>query len=330
MHPRPLRELALQAPGLDRFRAALQRHLVAAARSAKASLLEPAGHAADEDLAGRGRLLEPGRDIHGVAADGVVALLRAGRAADDLAGVHPDADLERAVQLAQRLPDLQGAAKRALRVVVMSRGAPKIAMTASPMYFSSVPPKSHDLGRHRREIGALQLAHGLGVAVLGASGESDEVREEDRHQAPLVRDRHAGHCALPCHIRSRVEGGHRYVGCTLGYLALALGRRDGDTSGHQILRRDPMRRTRALFLAALFALTVSVPVSAATTFGVKAIVKENFERAPSNEPCVEAANTLTCPGQGNAGRFGQLTSSAVYTDGSSSSPARSPSATARR
>ena len=77
-----------------------------------------------------------------------------------------------------------------------------------------------------------------------------------------------------------------------------------------------MRRTRALLIAALLALTVSVPVSAATTFGVKAIVKENFERAPSNEPCVEAATTLTCPGVGNAGRFGQLTSSAIY-DGSS-------------
>jgi hypothetical protein len=79
-----------------------------------------------------------------------------------------------------------------------------------------------------------------------------------------------------------------------------------------------MRRTRALLLAALLALTVSVPVSGATTFGVKAIVKENFERAPSNEPCVrdEVNATLTCPGQGNAGRFGQLTSSAVY-DGSS-------------
>ena len=57
-------------------------------------------------------------------------------------------------------------------------------------------------------------------------------------------------------------------------------------------------------------------MSAATRFGVKAIVKENFERAPSNEPCVGAANTLTCPGQGNAGRFGQLTSSAIYTEGS--------------
>jgi hypothetical protein len=77
-----------------------------------------------------------------------------------------------------------------------------------------------------------------------------------------------------------------------------------------------MRRAIALLLAALLALTVSAPVSA-VTFDVRAIVKENFERAPSDEPCVadEVNQTLTCPGQGNAGRFGQLTSSAVY-DGS--------------
>lgn len=77
-----------------------------------------------------------------------------------------------------------------------------------------------------------------------------------------------------------------------------------------------MRRTRALFLAVLLALTVSVPVSAATTFSVKAIIRENFERAPSNDPCVfdEVNETLTCPGVGNAGRFGQLTSVAVWTD----------------
>ena len=50
---------------------------------------------------------------------------------------------------------------------------------------------------------------------------------------------------------------------------------------------------------------------------MRAIVKENFERAPSNEPCVfDAGNeTLTCPGRGTAGRFGRFTSSAIY-DGS--------------
>ena len=77
-----------------------------------------------------------------------------------------------------------------------------------------------------------------------------------------------------------------------------------------------MRRTRALFLGVLLALTVSVPVSAETTFSVKAIIRENFERAPSNDPCVfdEVNETLTCPGVGNAGRFGQLTSVADWTN----------------
>ena len=80
-----------------------------------------------------------------------------------------------------------------------------------------------------------------------------------------------------------------------------------------------MRRTRALFLAvlaALLALSVAAPVSA-VTFDVRAVVKENFERAPSDEPCVfdEVNETLTCPGIGTAGRFGRFTSSAVY-DGS--------------
>ena len=80
-----------------------------------------------------------------------------------------------------------------------------------------------------------------------------------------------------------------------------------------------MRRTRALFLAvlaALLALSVAAPVSA-VTFDVRAVIKENFERAPSDEPCVfdEVNQTLTCPGTGTAGRFGRFSSSAIY-DGS--------------
>ena len=80
-----------------------------------------------------------------------------------------------------------------------------------------------------------------------------------------------------------------------------------------------MRRTRALFpavLTALLTLSVAAPVSA-VTFDVRAVIKENFERAPSDEPCVfdEVNETLTCPGRGTAGRFGRFTSSAIY-DGS--------------
>ena len=78
-----------------------------------------------------------------------------------------------------------------------------------------------------------------------------------------------------------------------------------------------MRRTRALLARCPVGPDGFRARIRGDHFEVKAIVKENFERAPSNEPCVldEVAATLTCPGQGNAGRFGQLTSSAIY-DGS--------------
>ena len=186
VHARPLRQLALQAPGLDRFRAALQRHLFQR-REGEGIGAEPAGHASDEDLAGRGRLLEPGRDVHGIAADGVVALLRTGGAAHDLAGVHADADLERAVQLAQCPADLEGAAQGALRVIVVSLGGAEDRHHRVADVLLERPAESDDLAGHRREVRALQLADGLRVTVLGAPGEADEVREEDRHQAPLVR-----------------------------------------------------------------------------------------------------------------------------------------------
>ena len=60
-------------------------------------------------------------------------------------------------------------------------------------------------------------------------------------------------------------------------------------------------------------LAFAVPVSAATTIQVSALVKETFERAPSNTPCEfdEIDEAFTCFGRGNAGRFGQLTSVVV-------------------
>src|ERR687895_2193892 len=75
-----------------------------------------------------------------------------------------------------------------------------------------------------------------------------------------------------------------------------------------------MRRSRALLLAGLMPLVIAAPASAATTIEVRAFVKENFERAPSNIPCEfdEVAETVTCFGRGNAGRFGQMTSVVVF------------------
>ena len=76
-----------------------------------------------------------------------------------------------------------------------------------------------------------------------------------------------------------------------------------------------MRRISALLLAFLLALTLAAPAFAVTSISVKAFVKENFERAPSDIPCQfdEAADTFTCFGRGNAGRFGPITSVVVFT-----------------
>ena len=75
-----------------------------------------------------------------------------------------------------------------------------------------------------------------------------------------------------------------------------------------------MRRISALLLAFLLALTLAAPAFAATTFPVRAFVKENFERAPSDRPCEfdEATEAVTCFGFGNAKRFGPITSVIVF------------------
>ena len=77
-----------------------------------------------------------------------------------------------------------------------------------------------------------------------------------------------------------------------------------------------MRRISALVLMSLLAPALAAPTMAATTIPVSAFVKENFERAPSDKPCVfvEEPESFTCYGFGNAGRFGPLTSEVTFTE----------------
>ena len=65
-----------------------------------------------------------------------------------------------------------------------SSGAPQKAMTASPMYLSSVPPFEDDVG-HRREVLVEEGDQRLGVERLGDRGEAADVGEEDG-QLPLL------------------------------------------------------------------------------------------------------------------------------------------------
>jgi hypothetical protein len=78
-----------------------------------------------------------------------------------------------------------------------------------------------------------------------------------------------------------------------------------------------MHRISAMVLMSMLALALAAPAMAATTIPVSAFVKENFERAPSDEPCTfveEPSFSFTCYGFGNAGRFGPLTSEVTFTD----------------
>ena len=77
-----------------------------------------------------------------------------------------------------------------------------------------------------------------------------------------------------------------------------------------------MRRISALLLASLLVVAIAAPAAGVTTISVKAFIKENFERAPSNIPCEVTEESITCFGRGNAGRFGPITSVVVFTEDS--------------
>ncbi len=73
-----------------------------------------------------------------------------------------------------------------------------------------------------------------------------------------------------------------------------------------------MRRISALLLASLMVLVVAAPAFGATTISFHAFIKESLGRAPSDVPCDFDAESVTCYGSGNAGRYGQITSVGVF------------------
>ena len=111
-------------------------------------------------------------------------------AADDLAGVDADADLEPVAQPGDGLPDGERRPKRALGVVVvrLRRAEQRHHRVADVLL--DAPAVALDLGRDRAEVRALEVADLFGVAGLGTPGEADEVGEEHAHEPPLVADRH--------------------------------------------------------------------------------------------------------------------------------------------
>ena len=89
-------------------------------------------------------------------------------------------------------------------------GAPKTAITASPMNFSTVPPKRSSSVAQARVVRREQRAHVLGVELLGAGREADEVGEEHRDDlALLARAAPAASSAAPQALQNRAVPGSR-------------------------------------------------------------------------------------------------------------------------
>ncbi len=108
---------------------------------------ESIGRLADQDLAGSGRLLQPGRGVHRVAGHERLAPARV--AGHHLSGVdpRPHRDLDTRGRLGgrgsavERRSRISAAARTARRASSSwRRGMPNTAMIASPMNFSTVPP----------------------------------------------------------------------------------------------------------------------------------------------------------------------------------------------
>ena len=167
--------LALQVEGLER----LDLHRVAD---------QAVCGVAEDDLAGCGGLFEPGGHVHGVATD---ESLRAGGSLlprHDLAGVHPDPDLERDAVVAFELlvePPHRGAhvlggAHGTHRVVLVQRRDAEHRHHRVPDELLHRSTVALDRGGHLLEVPAHDAAEGLRVEPLAQRGRARDVAEYDR------------------------------------------------------------------------------------------------------------------------------------------------------
>ena len=102
-----------------------------------------------------------------------------------LAGQDAGSGLEVRAQGGDRVDQLERRPDRAFRVVLVGdRRSPDGHDRVADELLDRPPVQLHDRGG-RVEVAAQQLAHGLGVAVLGEGREADEVGEHDGDQAAL-------------------------------------------------------------------------------------------------------------------------------------------------
>ncbi len=128
-------------------------------------------------------LLQPRGDVHGVPADGVVPRLRAApHAAHHLTGVDADADLESRAQRLHCFADAKRSTECPLGVVVVRLRCPEDRHHRVADVLLDAPAVSLDLAGYGGEVGALDLAHRLGIARLRPTGKAHQVGEEGGHE----------------------------------------------------------------------------------------------------------------------------------------------------
>ena len=129
---------------------------------------------ADQDLARPGSLLQPRRDVHGVAGDERLA-----GAGDDLAGVHADADLE--AEPGDGVAHLDRRPNGSQRVVLVDLGQPE---DRHRRVADELLDRAAVALEDRAELGVVaahELAQDLGIGPLAERRRADEVAEHDGH-----------------------------------------------------------------------------------------------------------------------------------------------------
>ena len=133
---------------------------------------------ADQDVAGGGRLLEPGSHVHGVAHDERLALRRIPR--EHVAGVDADAGLD-LPHLPHRVTHLERRPQRPQRVVLVHGGdAEDGHQRVADHLLDNAAVSLHGLADRRVEP-RHHAAHDLGVGPLGERRRADDVAEEHGH-----------------------------------------------------------------------------------------------------------------------------------------------------
>ena len=147
---------------------------------------------ADQHAARRRRHLEPLRDVHRVAEGGVVAT-RAQRTDEHLAGVdadaHLDVDVEPIGPRADRLLHPQRRPHGPLGVVLVAHRRAEQGDDGVADDLVDAAAERVDVVDEALEAPVDDALHLLGITALGQRGEADEVGEQHRGDAALVRAR---------------------------------------------------------------------------------------------------------------------------------------------